>query len=128
MIKFTIPVAPRTKKNSQRIFVRNGRPFIRPSKAYEKFEVDCLRTITGKYRLGIDYPVNIKAIYHVDRRNKVDITNLESALMDTLVKAGVLKDDSALNPEIVVSTDGSRVIYDKENPRIEVEIEGVKKW
>ena len=43
--------------------------------------------------------------------------------MDALVKAEVLADDSALKPAIVVSTDGSRVYYDKDNPRIEVEIE-----
>ena len=42
--------------------------------------------------------------------------------MDVLVKAGTLKDDSC---SIVVSTDGSRVFYDKENPRTEVEITAV---
>lgn len=84
-------------------------------------------TIPGQHkRLKIDYPVNIKATYYVKRNARVDITNLESALMDVLVKAGVLADDSAIKPAIVVSTDGSRVYYDKENPRIEVEIERVK--
>ena len=42
--------------------------------------------------------------------------------MDVLVKAGVLADDSAISPDIVVSTDGSRVLIDKLNPRIEIEI------
>jgi hypothetical protein len=35
------------------------------------------------------------------------------------VKYGVIEDD---NSNVVVSVDGSRVLYDKENPRTEVEI------
>ncbi|MDD4565581.1 MAG: hypothetical protein PHE79_08955 [Eubacteriales bacterium] len=53
----------------------------------------------------------------------VDKPNLENALLDVLVKAGVLIDDSALNPRIVVNTDGSGVQYDKNYPRTEVTIE-----
>ena len=78
--------------------------------------------IPWEAKQNIDYPVNIKALYFRKTRHRVDKTNLESALMDTLVTAGVLKDDSALNPEIVVTTDGSKVFYDKENPRTEVTI------
>ena len=46
------------------------------------------------------------------------------AILDTMVKAELLKDD---NSEIVYSTDGSYVDYDKQNPRIEVEIEALDK-
>lgn len=55
-------------------------------------------------------------------RRRVDLCNLHEALCDVLVKYGVLEDD---NSNIVVSMDGSRVFYDKENPRTEVEIERV---
>ena len=75
--------------------------------------------IPAKFRIGIDYPVNVKATYYMPTKCKVDIVNLHSALHDILVKCGVLKDD---NCRIVVSTDGSRVRYDKENPRTEIEI------
>ena len=127
MIKFTIPVAPRTKKNHSEIRYRAGHPYIAPSKAYKDFEEKCCWLIPGSAKsLKIDYPVNVKAVYYVERNARVDKTNLESALMDTLVAAGVLADDSALKPAIVVSTDGSRVVYDKKNPRIEVEIERVE--
>ena len=126
MIKFTIPVIPRTKKNSQQVFVRNGRVINVPSKLYKEFEEQCCWLIPTKYKLKIDYPVNVKALYFVKRNARIDITNLESALMDALVKAGVLADDSAIKPAIVVSTDGSRVYYDKDNPRIEIEIERSK--
>lgn len=53
-------------------------------------------------------------------RRKVDKTNLESAIMDVLVDAKILADD---NRNIVAATDGTRVYYDKENPRTEIYIE-----
>lgn len=69
----------------------------------------------------IDYAVNVKAVYYMQTRRKVDITNLHNALHDILVHYGVLADD---NMKIVVFTDGSRVKYDKLNPRTEVTILG----
>ncbi len=122
MYKFTIQVHPITKKNNPRIFHTGGRTIVLPSKAYERFENDCLKVIPSKYRTQIDYPVNIKVLYYVKTKRRIDKTNLESAIMDVLVKAKVLADDSAISPEIVVSTDGSRVLIDRLNPRIEIEI------
>ena len=52
-------------------------------------------------------------------KRRVDLINLHSALHDVLVHYKVIEDD---NSKIVVSTDGSRVRYSKENPRTEVEI------
>ena len=125
----TIPVKPRTKKNHQQIIrPGGGRPIPIPSKEYRQYENDCLRLIPGSAKLGIDYPVNIRAIYYVDSKRKADKTNLESALMDMLVKAGVLMDDSAINPAIAVTTDGSMVKIDRKNPRIEIEITKYNEW
>ena len=45
--------------------------------------------------------------------------NLEAAADDLLVSAGVIKDD---NSNIIKSHDGTRVLYDKENPRTEIYI------
>ena len=123
--KFTIKVVPRTKKNSQQVFVRNGRIINIPSKLYKQFEDDCLKVISGKYRQNINYPVNIKAIFYTESRRRIDITNLLSALDDMLVKANVIEDDCR---DIVVSHDGSRVYWDKQNPRIEIEITKVEKY
>ena len=47
-------------------------------------------------------------------KRRVDLTNLLEAVDDVLVRAGVLKDDHC---GIIVSHDGSRVLYDKDNPR-----------
>ena len=50
---------------------------------------------------------------------KMCIRDRHSALHDVLTHYGVIKDDSA---DIVLATDGSRVRYDKDSPRTEVEI------
>ena len=115
-IKLTIKLPPVTKKNSMQIVGNGKRPMLIPSAQYRRYERDAGWFLKP---LAISEPVNIRAIYFMPARQKVDITNLESALMDVLVKYGVIADD---NCRVVVSTDGSRVMYDKENPRTEVTI------
>ena len=121
MVKFTIKLPPITKKNSQQILVNKatGRPFIMPSKQYKEYERDAMWFIPRPEQ-PIDYPVNVKCTFYMPTRRKVDLTNLLEAVDDIMVKAGLFKDDHS---GIVVSHDGSRVLYDKENPRTEVEIE-----
>ena len=111
-LMFTILGKPITKKNSQRIVVCKNRPMILPSKAYLKYEKDCKKYMPDTKQ--IDYPINVKAVYYMPTRHRVDLTNLHEALHDILVKYNVIADD---NCKIIVSTDGSRVLYDRENPR-----------
>lgn len=122
-MKFTLDVVPRTKKNSQQIIFAKGRRLIIPSKLYQQFEKDCLNQIPQELRKGISSPVNIKAVFYTKERRRVDLTNLLEALDDMLVKADVIEDDCR---DIIVGHDFSRVYHDKDNPRIEVEIEEVK--
>jgi len=121
-LSITIPLKPITKKNSQRIATRkiNGKyvPFILPSKAYVQYEKDCGYFIRGK-GLKINYPVNVQCVYYMPTRRRVDLTNLMEATHDILVKYEVLEDD---NCKIIQSVDGSRVDYDKDNPRTEIVI------
>ena len=115
---------PRTKKNSQRPITaqsKKGKKYtmILPSAAYEDYEADCLRQITGIYRRHIDTPVIVKALYFMKTRRPIDLTNLNEATDDILVKAKVLIDD---NRNIIAGHDGSRVYWDKTNPRVEITI------
>lgn len=116
-IKFTIPLNPVTKKNSQQIILVCGKPRIIPSKKYKEYERDCIPFLTHVEH--VTGRVNVKAVYFMRTRRRVDLINLHEALHDILVKAGVLEDD---NCKIIYSTDGSYVDYDKENPRTEVTI------
>ncbi len=116
-MEFTIKLPPITKKNHSQIIIAGGRPRVIPSKQYIQYEKDCQFFMPRI--LTIDKPINVKAIYYMPTRRKVDLTNLHAALHDILVSYRVIADD---NSSIIVSTDGSRVMYDKDNPRTEVEI------
>ena len=118
-MKITLIGRPYTKKNSPRIITKPY-PRLLPSKNFVQYEKDCIRQITGKYKQKIDYPINLKCVYYMPTRHRVDLVNLLEATCDILVTAGVLEDDNA---KIVKSHDGSRVLYDKERPRVEIEIE-----
>lgn len=88
-----------------------------PSKRYKDFEKACKPYIPGTE--PIDYPVNVCCIYYMPTRRRCDLVNLQEATLDVLVKYKVLADD---NSNIVVSMDGSRVYYDKDEPRTEITI------
>lgn len=117
-MKLTILGAPRTKKNSGRIVCSGRRPHLLPSEAYGKYETLALWQIR-RPREPISRPVNVKCVYYMPTRRRVDLVNLLEATCDILVKAGVLADD---NSGIVAAHDGSRVEYDKDKPRVEIEI------
>lgn len=116
-MRIVIPIAPRTKKNSQQIVRIKGRYLVIPSKAFRDYEKDCLPFLTHVETFLS--PCNVKCIYFMPTRRRVDLVNLQEATLDILVKAGILQDD---NSNVVVSMDGSRVYYDKEYPRTEIEI------
>lgn len=122
MLKFIIPLPPVTKKNSQRILINKftGKPFIAPSKQYKAYEEAALWFVPKNK--NIDKPVNIKCLFYMPTHRKCDLTNLLEAIDDILVKARLLADD---NYTVIYSHDGSRVFYDKQNPRTEVYIEPV---
>lgn len=119
-MKITIPVVPRSKKNSQQIIInpRTKRPMIIQSKLYVNFERECGKFLK-EYKSNIDYSVNLKVKFYVPDKRKRDIANYIEAIQDILVKYEVLKDD---NYNIVYSLDGTRMYIDKENPRVEIEI------
>lgn len=125
-MKFVIQGCPRSKKNSQQLVhvPVKGTSKVRnipiPSAAYKQYRTDFAWQIPWYAKKEpIKTPVNVKCVYYMDTRRKVDLTNLNEAVHDILVDAGVLEDD---NRNIVASTDGSRVYYDKQNPRVEIEI------
>lgn len=122
MIEITVPLAPITKKNHQEIVhsSKTGKPFVMPSRQYRDYEAKaawyCKR---AKVQRPIEEPVEVKCLFYMPTRRRVDLTNLLESIDDVLVRAGVIKDDHS---GIIVSHDGSRVLYDKQNPRTEVYI------
>ena len=125
MLNITIPLNPIPKKNSTKIITNKatGRPMVIQSDRYRQYEKDSAIFLRKYSRQDpIDEPVNLKCLFYRKDRRPIDLINLLEAIQDILVKYGILKDD---NSNIVASTDGSRVFYDKENPRTEIVIERI---
>ena len=122
-MRITLLGNPITKKNHQQIVKLGDRHSLIQSKQYRQYEEDCLWQIPGSLRILISEPVNVKCVYYMQTRRRVDLVNLLEATNDILVKAGVLDDD---NSKIVFSHDGSKVMWDKANPRVEIEITRIK--
>ena len=61
----------------------------------------------------------MRALYWLpDRRSRPDLLGLEEATADILEAAGIVAND-----RLIVSWDGSRIAgYDRERPRVEIEI------
>ena len=118
-MKITIPGKAVTKKNSQRILYRNGRAFIAPSAAYERYEREAGYHLTPRPRKPLAGPLEVKCLYYMPTRHRVDLTNLLEATDDILVKYRIIEDDHS---GVIVSHDGSRVLYDHDDPRTEIYI------
>lgn len=93
--------------------------FIRQGKVNTEYTIKAYPHLHPKPPQPIDTPVHVKYLFYMATRRRVDKLNLCAAADDLLVEAGILKDD---NSGIVKSHDGTRVLYDKQNPRTEIYI------
>lgn len=120
-MEIIIPVNPRSKKNSQEIVFnkRTGHRMVIQNKRYTEFEKECKKYMP-QMETSIDYPINLKCRFLVCDARKRDLANYIEAIQDILVKYKVLADD---NYFIISSLDGCSMEIDRENPRIEIEIE-----
>ena len=120
-MKITIPIIPRSKKNSQEIVFnkRTGHRMVIQNKKYTEFEKECKKYIPVLREPPINYPINLKCEFYVPDARKRDIANFLEAIQDILVKYKLLEDD---NYNIVASINGCSMQIDRENPRIEIEI------
>ena len=118
-IKYTIPLPPITKKNSQQILTnhKTGRPFIMPSAKYKQYEREAGWFLKPLPPRPIECELNVKCLFYLQNRRKTDLNNLLEAVTDMLVHYNVIADD---HYGIVASHDGSRCYVDKENPRTEI--------
>jgi Holliday junction resolvase RusA-like endonuclease len=131
-MKLTILGRPITKSNSPRIGrSRTGKPFVMPSKALEKWEEIATLQLqaqhgraarASRWYLGDKgqpcvIQVGAKALFYRPVDGPGDLDNYEKALGDALQKAGIVAND-----RLIRSWDGSRLLIDRKNPRVEVEL------
>lgn len=127
--EFTVPLAPVTKKNHSRIVTYGKRcptcnkgsiTRLLPSKPYEQYEAKIARYLNAVRKdIGgtITCPINLKCLFYCETRRQSDLAGHLQSIQDLLVEYEVIEDDCR---DIVASTDGSAVLYDKENPRTEI--------
>ena len=126
ILRYVIPLNPVSKKNHQMILRKaDGTPFIAQSKQYRIYEQTAALYLTPKPARPVSDPVNVRCVFYMGSRRRCDLTNLEAAAHDILVRSGILADD---NRDIIATTDGSMVLYDKGAPRTEIEITPVDGW
>ena len=125
---YTIPIDPKTKKNSHRIAGCGPRcpvcgkykkQFIRNGDKTTEYSFLCAKYLQPKPRKPIEGPVHLIYRLYTGTWHRKDDLNLYEALDDILVKEGILKDDDR---KTIRSRDGSRILYDKDNPRAEIYI------
>lgn len=117
---------PRTKKNHGSVIQRGKRRFHIPSAAWTAWLELARIVVNGKtkpYRdnwedcVGaLDVPVNCRALFYRDA-NRGDAVGYYQGLADLLERRGIVANDRQL-----VSWDGSRLLVDREAPRVEIEL------
>ena len=122
---FVIKGNPVIKKNSRPIYrnQKSGVSFLGKSKRLVDAETDAISQIKKQSRdiiepLPITYRVHIRFLFYSRTRAFRDLSNLYEFPQDVLQAAGIIKNDY-----LIESHDGSRKLYDKENPRTEIYIE-----
>ena len=88
-----------------------------PSKQFTEYQKAC-EPYMPKVE-PIDYPIELACKFYMPTHRRVDAVNLMQAVCDILVKYKVIADD---NSNIIASFDGTRVLYDKAQPRTEITI------
>lgn len=128
LLHYCVPLDPRTKKNSPQIAGTGSRcpycskfkkQFVVPSKANKAYNFMAKTYLLPKPDEPVSIPVQVTYKFFMATRRKVDEVNLTGAMDDLLVSEKILADD---NSNIIKSHDGTRVYYDKQNPRTEIYI------
>ena len=131
-LKYTVRGDPRTKKNSQVIAGSGARcprcgkfakQWIRQGTNYDNYAEQAAWQLRPKPAEPISKAVNVRYLFFMQTRRRVDLTNLMEAMDDILVARGILADD---NSNVIAAHDGSRVLYDKALPRVEITITEIR--
>lgn len=114
-VTLSIDMPPRTKKNHN-TWMGIASPAFR---RFQAAVVDALAASVVELELPLPrQPYNMQAIFYVDSSGKTaDLFGLLQGIADALQKAKVIENDWDFR-----TTDGSRVVPDDPNPRVEVTI------
>jgi len=108
-----------SKKNSKRIVIAGGRPRLISSEAFTAWHEEMMLRVR-RYRPKKPIARAAVAItFFAENRRRFDLSNAAESVMDLLVDAEILTDDSAENvPDLRLLFGG----VDPKNARVEIEI------
>lgn len=125
---YMIPLDPKAKKNTHRIAGcgtrcpvcgKYAKQFVRNADKTTEYGFKAAKYLHPKPKKPLEGPVHLVYRLYTQTWHRKDDLNLYEALDDILVKEGILADDDR---KTIRSRDGSRVLYDKDNPRAEIYI------
>lgn len=128
LAQYVIPLDPKAKKNSHRIAGcgkrcpvcgKYAKQFVRNDDKTTEYGFKAAQYLHPKPQKPIEGPVQLVYRLYTGTWHRKDDLNLYEALDDILVTNGILRDDDR---KTIRSRDGSRVLYDKANPRAEIYI------
>lgn len=122
VLKFTILGKPVSQKNSKRVGVAKGRPYMYTPPSIKAWHNSAVHQL-GVQVLENDYPtiphkeeMEVRIISYLDKGQAIDVDNLAAAPLDAMQKAGIYKNDYWVR--CVISSRKKDWI----NPRVEIEI------
>ena len=128
LAQYVVKLDPKAKKNSHRIAGcgkrcpvcgKYAKQFVRNGDKTTEYGFKAAKFLNPKPKAPIVGPVHMIYRLYTETWHRKDDLNLYEALDDILVTNGILRDDDR---KTIRSRDGSRVLYDKENPRAEIYI------
>lgn len=119
-MRLVIKGPPRTKKTSNRVLKFGRFTKVVPSEAWIAFRdaavPQLMRQLEQEDAYTISTPVTINAQIYRDAR-RGDLVGYLTSIADVLEEAAVVSNDV-----LIEGWDGSRMLLDRENPRVEIEI------
>lgn len=103
----TLPGRVPSKKNSKRVFCQGARPRVLPSEAYVAWHEEMMLRLHRHRPKTPATSVSVAITFFAENRRRFDLTNAAESVMDLLVDAGILADDSwAVVPQVHLSFGG----------------------
>jgi hypothetical protein len=114
-LTLTLHGAPRTKKTSNQLQRFGGRLKVVPSEAWMEWRDRVKASVDVEPWMRLkDQPYNCTALFYRDA-SRGDAIGFYTGLADVLEELGVVSND-----RWIVSWDGSRLLVDKEHPRVQL--------
>lgn len=119
-MKITLTGRVPSKKNSRKLFVRNGKIFNLPSNDYRDWLEDASWQLKA-FKKTVFYPQNrIICTFYAGDKRKFDLSNKFESIADALVDNAMIPDDNyTVLTEVILLYGG----YERGRPRTEIEIQ-----